>query len=182
MYGGIYYGQSYYGGLPTTTGNYTVDLSDTLVLSETITKAIARALSDTLSTSEVLSAIKIQLKTLSDSVSLVETMLMAKAKFFVEVLELAETFTKQRSKVLSDSVTVAFYSLTKALSKNPTDVLVIVEGVRTYLNGVLTVWTKIAKQAGGIWTNIVKTVGGAWTKSDKTSGGIWTKEQKPPTL
>ena len=131
VYGAGYYGFQYYGGKPSTAPadffskvkghnrvfsdsislsevfirSMTKALSDTITLTDLIAKRLNRAFSDTLSIVETF--IKGQAKILNETIALTDSMKKATVKILLDSVSLIETFGRLVTRIFSDSLTVS---------------------------------------------------------------------------
>jgi len=198
MYGECSYGSCYYGGISVTVFvGYVLTLNESISMSESISvKIIAKVLGETLILTDSLS--KAILRTYSDTINTISTMLKQTQKSLFETFNISEIFSKMlttyrtftdsiittdsilkmTNKALSDT-TIAVDTFIKTVGKSITDTAIrVTDTIRRYLNGlIINPWTKVVKTIAS-FTKIVKPTA-TYTKVNKPDDDIWTKTDKP---
>lgn len=179
-----------------------LEFIDNIGLTEVLQKASTRILSDTGTLSEVLSTIRNQFRVLTDNFSgLVDTLTSIRSRFFtfLDTATLSEVLERIRGILLSETATLTEVlttsygrfitltdnfsgltdSITRAITRNFSELGTLSDTIRKYLNGLLiNIWTKVVKTVASFSMTAKPTA--TYTKTAKpTVTGIWTKVDKP---
>lgn len=181
MYGFSAYGRTEYAST-IRAGGASINLSDTLDLSDSIIRTAGRTLTDTIVLSDTFASLKVIAKFLSDSIDLsdiavitltkvitdtiiiTDSIMTSVEKFFQDTIDLSDSVlaTGSRTLLLNEILTLADL-MNKSNFLRIMDTILMVDGFRNLS-----------------WTRRVKPAEGTWTPRTKPSEGTWTPRTKPP--
>ena len=141
MYGGSYYGQTYYAGRGSFTPTgiaYTATFNDTITVSDLgISRAITKAFSETVTLSD--SIIKGLTKSFSETVTLSDSIIKGLTKAFSETVTLSDTFfiTTIRLVTFTETVTLSD-TISRAITKTLTETVTLSDTISRAITKTLT--------------------------------------------
>lgn len=141
--------------------------SETLTIADTFLKSLSRQFSETLILTDTVEKIKIYLKELTESVSLTDVFRGIANKVLQETISLTDSISKLQNKVISETITLAD-SIIKKIHKTFTETLTLTDVVKLLKNGLSVLWSKVPRPLSG-----------GWTKQSRQTDNTWHKQARP---
>ena len=154
-------------------------LTETFNNADSIVKSIRRTLTETFNFTDSIQKIQGIIRTFDETFNITDTITTIKSviRTLTETFQIEDAITKIKG--LHQTLTETFASadsIIRGIGRTLAEEISIKEIFKRYLNGILVIWTKVAKLATD-WTKKSKPTT-TYTKLDKPST-IWTKLEKP---